>query len=46
MGLSMAETTIKEFHDTLCKKPLQDIAWIHAHFGYPNPFPILSEEPT
>ncbi|KAJ5608008.1 hypothetical protein N7537_004627 [Penicillium hordei] len=46
MGLFMTETTIEEFHDTLFKKSLQDIAWIHAQFDYPNPFPILSEEPT
>lgn len=46
MSLSMTETTIKEFHDTLCKKSLRDIAWIHAQFDYPNPFPISSEEPT
>ncbi|KAJ5214175.1 hypothetical protein N7449_001344 [Penicillium cf. viridicatum] len=46
MSLSMTETTIEEFHDTLCKKSLQDIAWIHAQFDYPNPFPISSEEPT
>ncbi|KAJ5427047.1 hypothetical protein N7465_002117 [Penicillium sp. CMV-2018d] len=46
MNLSTTETTIKEFHDTLCKKSLQDIAWIHAQFDYPNPFPISSEEPT
>ncbi|KAJ5705112.1 hypothetical protein N7536_000801 [Penicillium majusculum] len=46
MSLSMTETTIKEFHDTLCKKSLQDIARIHAQFDYPHPFPILPEEPT
>lgn len=46
MSLSMTETTIKEFHDTLCKKSLQDIAQIHAQFDYPHPFPILPEEPT
>ncbi|KUM60855.1 hypothetical protein ACN42_g6248 [Penicillium freii] len=46
MDLSTTETTVKEFHDTLCKKSLQDIAWIHAQFDYHNPFPISSEEPT
>ncbi|KAJ9492315.1 hypothetical protein VN97_g930 [Penicillium thymicola] len=46
MHLSMTETTIKEFHDTLCRKSLQDIAWIHVQFDYPNPFFISSEEPT
>ena len=46
MNIPTTETTIKEFHDTLCKKSLQDIAWIHAQFDYPNPFPISSEEPT
>ncbi|KAJ5968815.1 hypothetical protein N7501_005063 [Penicillium viridicatum] len=46
MDISTTETTIKEFHDTLCKKSLQDIAWIHALFDYPNPFPISSEEST
>ncbi|KAJ5931738.1 hypothetical protein N7516_006227 [Penicillium verrucosum] len=46
MHLSMTETTIKEFHDTLCRKSMQDIPWIHAQFDYLNPFFILSEEPT
>lgn len=46
MRLPMAETTIEEFHDTLCKKSLRDITWIHAQFDYLNPFPISSEEPT
>lgn len=46
MSLCMTEPTIKEFHEALCRKSLQDIAWIHAQIDYPNPFPILSEEPT
>ncbi|CAI7611951.1 unnamed protein product [Penicillium discolor] len=46
MSFSMTETTIKEFNDTLCKKSLQDIAWIHAQFNYPHPFLILPETPA
>jgi hypothetical protein len=45
MDLSPAEPAVKEpFYDTLCKKSLQDIAWIHAQVDYANPFPHSSEE--
>ncbi|KAJ6179541.1 hypothetical protein N7519_010002 [Penicillium mononematosum] len=47
MDLSPAEPAVKEsFHETLCKKSLQDIAWIHAQLDYANPFPLSSEEIT